>query len=245
MRPNGGPLAVATLLAGLAAAVCAGSAPAEENCLAAPNAPAPGGSHWYFHFDRAKNRKCWHLRAQGDSSEPANVATRPADQSSKSATEPLAYQQIQPTSSPSSELTAGAGQTSAPDAGAPRSATADAAAWPADPSPVPSPAAGATWFGPPPTTHKEPVADATPPQAPNVDDDAAEQAGPQTAAPVVIKASPGETHVVVLFVIVMVLVIVGILAAAAVKMLFRRLRIAFINRRNSVALDAARKLVGG
>jgi hypothetical protein len=32
-----------------------------EDCLAAPNrAPAPGG-HWYYHLDRAGDRKCWYL----------------------------------------------------------------------------------------------------------------------------------------------------------------------------------------
>jgi hypothetical protein len=34
---------------------------AADDCLTAPNrAPAPGG-HWYFHGDRATNRKCWYL----------------------------------------------------------------------------------------------------------------------------------------------------------------------------------------
>jgi hypothetical protein len=31
------------------------------DCLAGPNrAPGPGG-HWYYHFDRASDRKCWYL----------------------------------------------------------------------------------------------------------------------------------------------------------------------------------------
>jgi hypothetical protein len=34
---------------------------AAEDCLTAPNrAPAPGG-HWYYHLDRASDRKCWYL----------------------------------------------------------------------------------------------------------------------------------------------------------------------------------------
>jgi hypothetical protein len=34
---------------------------AADDCLAGPTrAPAPGG-HWYFHLDRASNRKCWYL----------------------------------------------------------------------------------------------------------------------------------------------------------------------------------------
>jgi hypothetical protein len=34
-----------------------------DDCLASPNSPAPGGSHWYYRFDRANQRKCWYLRA--------------------------------------------------------------------------------------------------------------------------------------------------------------------------------------
>lgn len=33
-------------------------------CLSAPNSPAPAGEHWYYHIDRAKQRKCWYLRTQ-------------------------------------------------------------------------------------------------------------------------------------------------------------------------------------
>lgn len=34
---------------------------AADDCLSAPNrAPAPGG-HWYYHLDRASDRKCWYL----------------------------------------------------------------------------------------------------------------------------------------------------------------------------------------
>ncbi len=38
------------------------AAPANE-CLSAPNGASPNGQHWYYHLDRAKNRKCWYLRA--------------------------------------------------------------------------------------------------------------------------------------------------------------------------------------
>jgi len=37
---------------------------AADDCLSAPNrAPAPGG-HWYYHIDRASDRKCWYLVEQ-------------------------------------------------------------------------------------------------------------------------------------------------------------------------------------
>jgi hypothetical protein len=38
------------------------AAPANE-CLSAPNGASPNGQHWYYHLDRANNRKCWYLRA--------------------------------------------------------------------------------------------------------------------------------------------------------------------------------------
>ena len=57
---------VAVLLIALAdGSLSAGFARAEENCLAAPNAPAPQGSHWYYRTDFIKQSKCWYLRAEG------------------------------------------------------------------------------------------------------------------------------------------------------------------------------------
>ncbi len=34
-----------------------------DDCLAQPNSRAPKGNHWYYHTDRATQRKCWYLRA--------------------------------------------------------------------------------------------------------------------------------------------------------------------------------------
>ena len=34
-----------------------------DDCLAQPSSSAPEGSHWYYHTDRATQRKCWYLRA--------------------------------------------------------------------------------------------------------------------------------------------------------------------------------------
>jgi hypothetical protein len=38
-----------------------GHALADAVCLEQPGRDAPRGEHWYFHLDREKNRKCWHL----------------------------------------------------------------------------------------------------------------------------------------------------------------------------------------
>jgi len=41
-----------------------------DDCLAAPNSPAPPGSHWYYRLDWATQRKCWYVRA-GDRALPS------------------------------------------------------------------------------------------------------------------------------------------------------------------------------
>lgn len=38
-----------------------GRAVADSACIEQPDRDAPQGDHWYYHFDREKNRKCWHL----------------------------------------------------------------------------------------------------------------------------------------------------------------------------------------
>jgi hypothetical protein len=55
----------------------AGSARAEENCLAAPNAPAPQGSHWYYRTDSIKQSKCWYLRTEGQAIETPIAQQKP------------------------------------------------------------------------------------------------------------------------------------------------------------------------
>jgi hypothetical protein len=37
-----------------------GRAVADSACIEQPDRDAPFGEHWYYHFDREKNRKCWH-----------------------------------------------------------------------------------------------------------------------------------------------------------------------------------------
>lgn len=39
------------------------SAARADDCLPQPNSRAPEGNHWYYHMDRATQRKCWYLRA--------------------------------------------------------------------------------------------------------------------------------------------------------------------------------------
>ena len=36
---------------------------AGSDCVEQPNQEPVQGAHWYYHYDREKNRKCWHLEA--------------------------------------------------------------------------------------------------------------------------------------------------------------------------------------
>jgi hypothetical protein len=36
---------------------------AGSECIEQPNREPAQGAHWYYHYDREKNRKCWHLDA--------------------------------------------------------------------------------------------------------------------------------------------------------------------------------------
>jgi hypothetical protein len=64
-RPFGSIALVATLLI-LGVGVTMATDPARaDDCLTAPNSPAPQGSHWYYRLDRASQRKCWYVRTAG------------------------------------------------------------------------------------------------------------------------------------------------------------------------------------
>jgi len=65
---------------------------AADECIEKPNAPAPQGSHWYYRIDRASNRECWYLGAEGAKVRaPAReAATRVRTPVPKPAPQPLA-----------------------------------------------------------------------------------------------------------------------------------------------------------
>jgi len=60
-------LAVPAILAAsvFAVSINATSGRAANECLRAPNATAPKGSHWYYRIDRTTKRQCWYLGAEG------------------------------------------------------------------------------------------------------------------------------------------------------------------------------------
>ena len=63
-----------------------GAVRAADECIAAPNAPAPQGERWYYRTDRATNRKCWRLGPEGASVQKS--ATEAAKQPASDAPPP-------------------------------------------------------------------------------------------------------------------------------------------------------------
>ena len=80
MTAKAGLISLVTTLSLMALAdgtLSAGSARAEENCLAAPNAQAPQGSHWYYRTDSIKQSKCWYLRTEGQAIQTPTAQQKP------------------------------------------------------------------------------------------------------------------------------------------------------------------------
>ena len=70
--PTGSIAIVAVLLLSGAVDLRTSTAHADD-CLTAPNSSAPNGSHWYYHLDSTKQRKCWYLRVAGPPAQPASA----------------------------------------------------------------------------------------------------------------------------------------------------------------------------
>ena len=131
---------------------------AEDDCLAAPNARAPQGSHWYFHNDPIKQRKCWHLRTAdqviqapngGANLQPAAAGQRPPPAATQAA-HVRADVQLRPSVQaapdvPSGTITAGKTQD---DSQPSRQDRTNSVPWADPPSPVS--AGSIVWPDPPP-----------------------------------------------------------------------------------------------
>jgi hypothetical protein len=66
----------------LATAIAFGAhhAASADDCIPEPTHQPPDGRHWYYHFDQARNRKCWRLGETGmavlpESPHPAGPGT--------------------------------------------------------------------------------------------------------------------------------------------------------------------------
>jgi hypothetical protein len=71
------PAAVAGLLVIYGIVLSSNPAFAVDECLAAPNAPAPAGSHWYYRLERSTEHKCWYVREQRQETRAAPPKMRP------------------------------------------------------------------------------------------------------------------------------------------------------------------------
>ena len=74
-RPFSSVALVAMLLISAVGVTAPPTTARADDCLTAPNSPAPQGSHWYYHLDRATQRKCWYVRAPGQPAQQATAAT--------------------------------------------------------------------------------------------------------------------------------------------------------------------------
>jgi len=109
-RPMASIVLVATLLVwGMGLGVPTNTARADA-CLTAPNSPVPDGSRWYYHMDRANQRKCWYIRA---SDQPEQHAAAQAS-SDSTATTPTAALRKPATDSPSAPMSISPGDGAAP-----------------------------------------------------------------------------------------------------------------------------------
>ena len=82
------------LAAGPLTTISLGAAGAADDCLSAPNAEAPDGSHWYYRIDRATKRHCWYVRETG---EKLSQTRAPSSRSAKidtQQTEPVSQRSI-------------------------------------------------------------------------------------------------------------------------------------------------------
>jgi hypothetical protein len=88
-RPSGSIALAAALLMGVGVAVPTNTARAND-CLTAPNSPAPQGSHWYYRLDRASQRKCWYVRTAGQAPATLGPATPVHSMPAPTAPKPVA-----------------------------------------------------------------------------------------------------------------------------------------------------------
>ena len=82
-----------------------------DDCLIAPNSPAPAGSHWYFRTDRAKQRNCWYLHAPD---QPAQPVAAQAISDASPPTHIISAFKKPATASPSASTSTSPGDSAAP-----------------------------------------------------------------------------------------------------------------------------------
>jgi hypothetical protein len=66
---------VSTGMIGAAFGLGSTKALAADDCIAESNLVPPKGSRWFYHVDRATNRKCWHIVASATAPAAADTGT--------------------------------------------------------------------------------------------------------------------------------------------------------------------------
>jgi hypothetical protein len=164
----------ALILAPASALVAINSARGEDACLTAPNGPAPQGSHWYFHEDRATQQKCWTIKPVNHTSSEAvapdkTAAEKPETDAVTAAPSGAHADPVRNNTqaNPRRPAKASAARTDAPPAGSPKvaarpeaspSAPAVAAPWPEPPAAAKPSGDAAAWPNPQAKTAADPVA---------------------------------------------------------------------------------------
>jgi hypothetical protein len=146
------PLILLTSIFGVTTAAHLDLARADE-CRAAPNSPAPKGSHWYYHLNRTTQQKCWYIRSVENRPQDVTVKTsspnaamppksvgqirsaEPHDVDS-SAPEPVIPAEEEPASGIVPSIQVAAAEHGVPLSEAEPRPTAPATIWP-DPPPIP------------------------------------------------------------------------------------------------------------
>jgi len=229
------------------------SALAEEDCLAAPNAPATPGSHWYYRTDSVKQSKCWYMRAEGQAmqtpaaqqkTETSVAAKRPAAAMPKTAPHQAASEvkQVRPIHALADKLVQWGIQDGAQSS---RQARADTVAWP-DPPP-PAGADTAARPGPPPPTGDGDVVWPDPPPSQTVrapqrtlKNTAEERANQTPEEPATVgnpdesAVSYGELPAGLFLALAFGLVIAGMIVRRIVRLAFSGRRTVFFDRRTPV-----------
>lgn len=100
-RPMGSLVLVTALFLGGAVTGETADTARADDCVAAPNSAASGGSHWYYRVDRASQRKCWYLRAT-DQPAQHTAAKRTSDTASPTTTTAREKPAIDSASAPTS-----------------------------------------------------------------------------------------------------------------------------------------------
>ena len=142
---------------------------AEDNCLSAPNARAPQGSHWYYRTDPVKQSKCWYLRTEGPAAQkPAAQETTETKFSveglaatpSKSVSDQLGPSSLELRPAQAAQAADKPTKMNTPNNTQPNRQAANARAWPNPPVPA---AAKVAWPDPPAPTAANNVAWPEPP----------------------------------------------------------------------------------